>query len=641
MDRPITRRDFLQGSGAVVAGMIACTPASRVSAEAPTPTTALETGAPYPPTRTGLRGSHPGSFEVAHQLAREGRRDFGPVDEPDDALYDLVVVGGGLSGLAAAYFFRRRHPDARILILDNHDDFGGHARRNELQAGGRTLIGYGGSQSMEDPSGYNEVTRELLDELGVDNSHFHQAYDRGFYRRHGLGLAVYFDRASYGVDRLVRVDLANPLDDEFAPAPLPPAAALAGMPISETARRDLLRVISPDPSRFAPGSELLDPDFLQRISYQTLVTEHLGARDPEVRRILNAAAVSGFADSIDAIPALAGVTWGGLPGLPPAVLEKLAHGYDPEPYIFHFPDGNASIARLLVRSLIPPVAPGSTMQDVVTARFDYGRLDDPASRVRLRLQSTAVRVEHDGAPGSAKRVTVTYVRAGLAQRVWGKACVLACYNAMIPYLCPELPPEQREALSQLVKSPLVYTTVALRNWRPWKKAGLALAICPGSEHQIAMLDFPVSLGDYRFARDPDEPILAHLEGAPLTTDSGLAPRQQYRAARGGMLAQSFESIERSIRTGLAGMLGEAGFDPALDIEGIAVNRWAHGYAWGYEAIGDTEAGRDPAPHLVGRRPFGRVAIANSDAGASASLDSAVAQGHRAVSDLSALSDLSG
>ncbi len=630
MDRPITRRDFLHGVGAaVVAGALA--PGAARGAPG-----ALPPGGPdaHPPARSGLRGSQPGSFEVAHQLALEGRRDFGPVREVDAAGYDLVVVGAGVSGLAAAWFQRRRHPEARILILDNHDDFGGHARRNEFHSGGRLLLGYGGSQSLEDPGSYSPVAQQLLRELGVDTARFHQAYDLGFYRRHGLGLGVYFDRASYGVDRLLSMHLANPLDDQFAPPRLSRPEAVAQMPISAAAKRELLRVLEPAPEPFAGLTELEDLAFLHEQSYREFVARHHGVESGEVLRLLNAAAVTGFADTIDVVPAWDALTWVGLPGLPGPLLGKIfAEAYQPEPYIFHFPDGNASIARLLVRSLIPRVAPGESMEDVVSARFDYARLDESDAPVRLRLESTVVRVEHDGPPASARRLAVSYVQGGAAQRVFSRACILAGYNMMIPYLCPELPAGQRESLAQLVKSTLIYSNVLLRDWQPWKKAGLALAICPGSDHQLAMLDFPVSLGAYRFSGGPDQPIVAHLEGTPLETGSGLAPRQQYREARARLLAAPFPSLERSIRSQLAGMLGAHGFDPARDIEAITVNRWGHGYAWTYNPLVDPAYPEGAHPHELARRRFGRIAIANSDAGANATLDTAIDQAHRAVEEL--------
>ena len=630
MDRPVKRRDFLYGAGAVMAGTMAgslgCAGASRIDGRV------APAGADYPPAWTGLRGSQAGSYEVAHQLAG-GNRDFGPIAVDADA-YDLVVVGSGLSGLAAAWFYRREHPGARILILDNHDDFGGHARRNEFETGGRTLISHGGSQTIEEPSDNSDTTQQLLRELGIDTDRFYDAYDQGFFRRQGMGLGFFFDRETYGVDRLVRTDMANPLDDEYAPSPVSRLDAIRQMPIPEAARRSLHRLLTLDPDRFRDAAGDWDFSPLWGLTYRDFAIGWAGA-DEGVLRVLNGAAVSGFGSSIDTISAFDGVTWGGLPGAPSAMIQAYYRGEgEAEPYIFHFPDGNASIARLLVWSLIPNVAAGEMgMDSVVSAHFDYSRLDQHDAPVRLRLESTVVRIEHEGAPASAKRVAVTYVQNGRARRVWAGACVMAGYNVMLPYLCPELPAEQRESLSELVRCPLVYTSVLLRNWQPWKRAGLALAMCPGSYHQVAMLDFPVSMGGYRFSSGPDEPIIAHLEGAPLQVSSGLDRTEQFRAGRLEMLNTPFESIERSIRQQLGGMLGSFGLDPARDIEAITVNRWAHGYAYGPERPDEPESPAGESAQVIGRRRFGRVSVANSDAGGRANIDSAISQAYRAVQEL--------
>jgi spermidine dehydrogenase len=304
-----------------------------------------------------------------------------------------------------------------------------------------------------------------------------------------------------------------------------------------------------------------------------------------------------------------------------------------EPYLYHFPDGNASVARLLVRRLIPQVADGESMEDVVTAEFDYAQLDRPDDEVRLRLGSTVVHVEHDGDPRTAERVGITYVREGRAERVRARRVVLACYNRLIPHLCPELPDAQRQALQQGVKIPLVMTNVLLGNWRAIEKLGLAIAHCPGSWHRQCIVDFPVSLGDYRFSAGPDDPIVVHMNRVPL--QPGLPPRDQSRIGRTQLLNTSFETIEREIRIHLGGMLGEAGFDPARDIDAITVNRWPHGYAYNSNPLFDPEYEPGEAPHEIGRQRFGRVSIANSDAGARAYLDEAIDQAWRAVGALSA------
>ena len=246
----------------------------------------------------------------------------------------------------------------------------------------------------------------------------------------------------------------------------------------------------------------------------------------------------------------------------------------------HFPDGNGSVARLLVRWLIPDALPGGTMEDSVTSRVNYARLDDPKSSARIRLNSTVVRVRHDGQPGRAKFVDVTYVQNGKAHRVRGKAVVMACYNAIVPYLCPELPEPQKAALRLAVRQPNVYTNVAIRNWTSFQKIGASSIFCPGGFHHTIQLDFAISIGSYQCPKTPNEPMVLHLEREPLSP--GLPVRDQFRAGRAELLATSFETFERKIRDQLGRALADGGFDPARDIEAITVNRWPHGYAAGTE-----------------------------------------------------------
>jgi len=629
MDRPISRRDFLNGVAVVAAGVLA---AGGVSAAPASPLLDSEKSkSVYPPLRTGARGSQPGSYEVAHQLGRRGRRDFGSIREADSQPYDLIVVGTGLSGLSAAHFYRKQKPNARILLLDNHDDFGGHARRNEFQVAGRTLLSHGGSQSLQEPSQYSDVTKGLLRDLGVDTKRFEQAYIHDFYRKNGLQGGTYFDRETYGVDRVVRypiMDYSNFIP--LAPTELSPQEAVAQMPLGENAKRELLQLLSlhEDRLRDVPASK--QKDFLWRLSYRDLLTQYLGVTDPEVLALFQGLTAD-MGTSIEHASALGVTSYLGLPGLNGTSLADY-EGLD-EPYIHHFPDGNASIARLLVRSMIPRVAPGTTMEDVVLAPFDYDRLDEADSRIRLRLESTVVRVEHDGAPDTAKRVGVTYVRGGQAYRVWGRACVLAGYNMMIRYLCPELPEAQREALALCVKTPIIYTSVALKNWRAWKKLGIGYVASPGSYYVVTMIEFPVNLGGYRYAENPDDPIVVHMERFPKGHDFKASEADQLRAGRREMLATSFETVERNTRSQLAGILSGGGFDPAEDIVAITVNRWGHGYPYWSTPPSRLEGQEATPPYLVGRKRFGRITIANSDAGAEASVDAAVDQAHRAIEEL--------
>jgi spermidine dehydrogenase len=642
MGRDISRRDFLQGAvGSVVAGAAltsGCGPPESHPPSGPVGTAGVPPGgAGYPPARLGLRGSHAGSFEAAHDMAFAKRTDWGVAAEPDPGEYDLVVVGAGVSGLAAAQFYREAHPAARVLLLDNHDDFGGHAKRNEFEWNGRTILGYGGSQSLEAPSSYSEPANQLLQRIGVDTARLRQAYDRDFYPRNLLEAGIYFDAATYGTDRLVRSQFMSPSAFlPVSPSSVTTEEAIAQMPLSEPARRELRALFSGSEDRVPDHSIFSEPGYLRTISYRDFLTKHVGVEQPEVIALLQNVPSGYYGHGIDVVPALDALGFG-LPGVRSTSLGtfdgliRRAIDLSLEPYEYHFPDGNASVARLLVRRLIPAVAEGTTMEDVVTAPFDYAALDRPDSDVRLRLGSTVVRVLHDGDPRSAQRVGVTYVQGGRTEHVRAKNVVLACYNMGIPYLCPELPTAQQEALASLVKTPLVYTNVLLRNRRAIEEARLALAHCPGSFHHMVMVDFPVSLGDYQFGSGPDDPIVLHM-GRSMTRP-GLPPRDQSRAGRYELLEMPFESIEREIRTHLGGMLGAEGFEPAEDIAAIAVNRWPHGYAMEPNPLFDPEYGPGEAPHEVGRQRFGRVAIANSDAGARAYLDEAIDQAWRAVGEL--------
>jgi spermidine dehydrogenase len=618
MHRRITRRDFLDGARIALTGALFGTlappalAAGRKAAFHPERDPSY-----YPPALTGMRGSHDGSFEVAHALKDATAFDPGPVEETGEK-YDLVVAGGGLSGLAAAYFFRRvAGAEARVLVLDNHDDFGGHAKRNEFRHGGRLLIGYGGTQSIDEPSTYSSEAAGLLREIGIDVRRFYTAFDQELYKSLGLSRAVFFDRETFGADRLVAGEGDRPWPEFLAEAPL-----------SEQARQDVARLYVEKIDYLPDLPADVKKARLARTSYGDFLLGPAGiTRD--ALPFFQARTHSFWGLGIDAVSALE--VWKmGYPGFQGMDLGE-GDGGRREPYIFHFPDGNASVARLLVRALIPDALPGGTMEDVVTARADYARLDRPRQRVRIRLNSTAVRVEHEGTPATARQVKVTYVRGGEAYRVRAGACVLACYHSIIPHLCPELPEEQKKDLSYATRAPLVYTNVLIRDWSAFKKLGVHSVYAPGGYHSGFSLDFPVSLGGYRFPSSPSEPMVVHMVRVPVSP--GKPARQQHRAGRWDLLSASFETFERHIRDQLGRALSAGGFEPARDIEAITVNRWPHGYAYEYNRLFDPDWSEEERPWVRGRRRIGRIAIANTDAAADAYTDTAIDQAHRAVREL--------
>jgi spermidine dehydrogenase len=643
MDRRITRRDFLNGV-ALSVGAFALPP--HLLALAGAELDPEKQPGYYPPALTGLRGSHPGSFEAAHRL-RDGdfwQRAGRPLDTGES--YDLVIVGGGISGLAAAHYFRKRNgPASRMLIIENHDDFGGHAKRNEFRAGGRTVLGYGGTFSIESPAPYSAVAQELIRELGIDVSSYPQFVDQSIYRSQGLTPHIFFDKETFGADRLV-VDPSPLLGSEVADLSVRSSDAwarfLAEAPLPEPAKRDVQR-LHQEVKDYLPGLSSAEKKArLARMSYAHFLTDLVKVHR-EVVRLYQAGPHPLFGVGIDAISAQD--AWGlGYPGfqgmgLDPAPGKGMNRDAIPnaeaEKYFFHFPDGNASIARLLVRALIPAAIPGHSAADVVTARADYARLDEASSPARIRLNSIAVRVKHLGTPSAAKQVEVAYIRGGKVHTVRAGSCILACWHVMIPFLCAELPDSQKHALSLAEKVPLLYTNVALRDWTSFAKLKTNSVYAPGSYHRNVALDLPVSIGDYHCSRSPEEPMVVHMSRTPCLP--GLPARSQHRAGRAELFTTSFRTMERSIRDQLARMLGPGGFDPARDITAITVNRWPHGYSYEYNSLWDKfwlEGGETPCE--VARKPFGRLAIANADAGAYAYTDCAIDQAYRAVEEIGKL-----
>ncbi len=635
MPHSITRRDFLNGVPIAAGGVAACgllpvfTEVSDAAAPAP-----QDRPGYYPPTLTGLRGNHPGSFEAAHLLRDRG---FPPLPPPErqartgtntDEVYDLAVVGGGISGLAAAHFYRARLGSARILILDNHDDFGGHAKRNEFELGERLALMHGGTFSIDSPRPYSVVADGLLRTLGIDPvSLSKKCADRDYYARLGLSRGLFFDRETFGADKLIVVRHGLSWTQILAQAPLS-ANARSDIARIEEAKIDYLPDLSSDQKKAR----------LAKLSYRDFLLE-VAKADAAVIPFYQARTHGEWGVGIDAVSALD--VWSfGFPGFQGLNLEPgsaphmgyTAAGYaDGGSYTFHFPDGNASIARLLVRNLIPESLPGVSAEDAVTARLDYSRLDRPASPVRIRLSSVVVQVRNVGNPDSAAEVEIAYVRGGKLHWARARSCVLACYNMMIPYLCPELPEPQKAALHYAVKIPLIYATVALKNWTSFKALGVAQVYAPGSYFSSLSLNQVVDIGDYRSARSPDGPILVHMTRTPV--QPGLPERDQHRAGHYDILSTSFATFEQKIRDQLSRILGPGGFDPARDIAAITINRWPHGYAYEYNPLFDPDWTPGSEPHVIGRARHGRITIANSDAGAAAYTDSAIDQAYRAVQEL--------
>ena len=631
MATQITRRDLLNGMAISAVGAM-------LPAYAGEPKVRLDSsmrpGGPstyYPPTLTGMRGSHAGSFEVAHALAWEGQKP--DAYESLDEHYDLVVVGAGMSGLAAAwYYLKKAGPDARVLVLDNHDDFGGHAKRNEFHHKDRMILSLGGAQNLDNPSNYGDIAGSLLIDLGINEA--------AIAKMAANTPDDYVLGGKLGGD----VGLTVPDGDEhltvgghwlkFFHGRGDYQAGVRDLPIPAE-QKDKLVAFFGGEKDFLDDLSLTEKwDYVNNTSYNQFLVDRVELSVDTIPilnahlRILNGPsgwnhtvlegilagspglrAMGWLADFVDSIGAM--------------LLDELAGD------IRMFPDGNASVARLLVQKMIPDVAPNMKgFEDVAIARFNYGALDQADQSTRIRLNSTAVGVREVD-----DYVQIDYVQQGKPLRITANHCVLACYNNLIPALCPEMSDAQKSGLGYGVRVPFVYANILLENGRAFSELGVQITQCPYDPFQWVSAAPTVTSGGYEPPRGPDDPMVVFMMASPTPADGTEGTtRDLLRMGRHKIYASTFDDYEQQIREQLQKMLGKHGFNHEQDIKAITVNRIPHGYAYWYQGLDDPEWEEGQAPHEIGRQQFGRISIANTDSEVTPLMNAAFDAAHRAVEE---------
>lgn len=631
----ITRRDLLNGMAIGAGGILL--PAygfeSGASLETSVPAAFGSGDSPvyYPPTLTGMRGSHEGSFEVAHALAWRGEKPAQYETLPEH--YDLVVVGTGMSGLAAAVYYRKKMGDgARILLLDNHDDFGGHAKRNEFHHNGRMVLSLAGAQNLENPGNYSDAATSLLADIGIDQDAF-DAMDANTPDDFALAGKLHADigmtvptsegHVTLGGHWMKFMHGRGNYRDGVRALPFPPE------------EQDKLIDFFGGERDYLDDLSLTEKwDYVNSVSYNRFLVDRVGLSEETIQlmsahlRILNGP--SGWNHTVfeavaSGVPGLRAMGWLA------NVAESLAAMFlDSMAEIRMFPDGNASIARLLVQKLIPGVSPDMKgFTDVAVARFDYGALDQDNQPTRMRLNSTVVGVRETG----KDQVQIDYVQQGRPLRISAKHCILACYNGLIPHLCPEMSERQKEGLRYGVKVPFVYANVLLDNSRAFSELGVTITQCPYDPFQWVSAAPTMTTGGYEPPVKPEDPMAVFMMSSPTpaTEEQGTC-RDLLRIGRYKIYGTSFEQYEKEIRDQLQAMLGMHGFNHETDIRAITVNRIPHGYSYGYLGLDDPEWAEGEAPHEIGRAQFGRISIANSDSEARAYMDAAFDAAWRAVEE---------
>ncbi|STQ85803.1 NAD(P)/FAD-dependent oxidoreductase [Helicobacter muridarum] len=635
----ITRRDFLNGMAvAVVAGMsplqlLYGKDAKNISHKL------LTKDDYYPPKLIGLRGSTNESYEFAHALRDGDEFDFKNLNIEEK--YDLVVVGAGISGLAAACVYQDKMGNKKkVLILDNHDDFGGHARRNEFYINDKMILSYGGSESLQSPKAlYSKEVVEFLGKLGINIDELAKKFDVNFYPDLNLSRGVYFNKNDFGEDKVVSGNPRKVICDDIPEDRINGRTYkdfIADFPMSINDKKDLINLFE-NPKDYLDGmNEQQRIEYVNKTSYRNFLRDKVK---------LSSKAIYFFEGMTDDFLALgissiscedARISF--LPGfdnlkLPP--LDEEAQAEVNEPYIYHFPDGNATIARAMVKRLIPQVANAKNIEELVLAKFDYSKLDMSNSTTKIRLNSTVINVEN-----TKNGALVTYISMidKKLHKIFAKKVIMANYNSSIPYIIPTMQKIQKESLAKCVKTPLIHTKVIIRNWQPFIKLGVHEIYSPRMFYARTKLDYPVDIGSYKHPRNPKEPICVHMVGSPMMLNRDFADGDEFdareisRLARHSLFALSFSDLETMIREQLQGMLGKAGFNHQKDILAITLNRWGHCYAYTFNSLYDDEKESEKIIAQA-KKPFGNITIANSDSNWDAYAHTAIEEAMRAVKEL--------
>jgi spermidine dehydrogenase len=623
-DPSITRRDFLGSTllGVGAALLEGLTPAQLLGASGEDDWSGYGGIGDY-------RHSNGNTLEVlqAGHRMRDGAYNSllaNPIDTGE--IYDCVVVGGGISGIAAALFFQRlAGPNKTCLILENHPIFGGEAKQNEFEVDGKRLIAHQGSAIYLVPYPHSFIAR-FYDSIGLHTPKlFYQKWS-------GPQPAMAVGRTPYDSAGLGRGQYAFWFGAKFGQKPGmwvvdPVGKRLQGAPILETARKELVRWfsgITSDESKFEPpkyeGDEISRQ--LDSITLEQHIMQRSGLSQETIRTFLSPVEGGGSGLGPDALSAYCDYA--------ADLLHPLDDGSGEA--VQMFPGGNTTIARLMLKTLIPNCIDGpATVEAASRNAVKLEALDTTGAAARMRLSATVISIRHDGDPAKAEFLTITYAKDGMVFRVKARSAVVAGGSWTAKHIITDLPAAQRQAYAQFYRSPCMMANVAVRNWRFLQKMGITG--CRWFEGVGNSMDVRrlATVGIDEATISPDSPIVLTLK--VLYAHPGLPTEEQGRRGRAEMLGASFRDYEQRIREQFDAMFAHVGFDAKRDIAAIILNRWGHAYLNPQPGFFFGSNGK-PAPRDILRSaPFGRIAFANTDLAGAMDHRYSILEAHRAVGQL--------
>ncbi|PYP38616.1 MAG: FAD-dependent oxidoreductase [Gemmatimonadetes bacterium] len=531
-------------------------------------------------------------------------------------MYDLVAVGGGISGLAAAIFFQK-YKGGRCLVIDNHAIFGGEAKRNEFLVDGQRLTAHQGSAIFLVP-GKGGYTDRFYEMIGMDRSAFAYQTWRGPSPEMPLAHSPYETPTNYGFyfgPKFGHGSGTWVMD--------PWGRQLEGAPISDTTRAELLRWGT---NRVDVPGPRTEGDAISRQLDSITLEDHLMARytisRETVRTFLSPVEGGGYGLGPDVLSAYCNY----------AIENQFPEDGDDTLGDQMFPDGNGGFARLMVKTLVPDAFAGPRTVDAVWQNHvNFRALDRAGQATRIRLNSTVVRIEHAGDPGSAPHVVVTYARRNRLHTVKARTVVVAGGSWTAKHIVHDLPAGHRAAYAQFYRSPCLMANIAVRNWRFLYKMGLSGCRWFGGLGDYLSVRKMALVGNEPRTIGPDSPTVLTIK--VLFGQPGLSIAEQGSRGRAQLLGTSFAQYERAFREQLADMFAPGGFDPRRDIAGIILNRWGHAYVNPQPGFFFGINGQ-PAPRdILRNRPHGRIAFANTDLAGASDHRNSIREADRAVQSL--------
>jgi len=551
-----------------------------------------------------------------------------PLADPIDTgeMYDCVVVGGGISGIAAALFFQRlAGPGKTCLILENHPIFGGEAKQNEFEVDGKRLIAHQGSAIYLVPYPHSFIAR-FYDSIGLHTPKL------SYQKWSGAQPEMTVGRTPYESAGLSRGQYAFWFGAKFGQKPGtwivdPVGNKLQGAPISENVRKELLRWFSGAASagpKFEPpkyeGDEI--SRLLDAITLEQHIMQRSGLSQETVRTFLSPVEGGGSGLGPDALSAYCDYA--------ADLLHPLDDGSGEA--VQMFPGGNTTIARLMAKTLIPSCIDGpATVEGVSRNAVKLAALDSPDAPARMRLSATVLSVTHDGDPAKGESLNITYAKDGKLFRVKARSAVVAGGSWTAKHIITDLPAAQRQAYAQFYRSPCMMANIAVRNWRFLQKIGITG--CRWFEGIGNYMDVrrlaTVGIDDATIS--PDSPIVLTVK--VLYTYPGLSTEEQGHRGRAEMLGISFREYEQRIREQFDEMFSHAGFDAKRDIAAIILNRWGHAYLNPQPGFFFGSSGKAAPREILRSAPFGRIAFANTDLAGAMDHRYSILEAHRAVGQL--------